>query len=81
MESHKKPGKRVLASSLSKLSSSSIEICKLFEIANKVLPEHSKISAFPEAISARVVLGTPLSTDSEYTVVFFSANKSKNVMP
>ena len=36
--------------------------------ANNVFPVHSKMSVLPEAISAKVVLGTPLSKDNEYTV-------------
>ena len=65
IESRRKPGNKVLASSLSKESKSSIETFKLLEIANKVFPEHSKISALPEAISDKVVLGIPLSIDNE----------------
>ena len=81
MESIKNGGKRVLASSLSSRSKSSIVTPKLLAIARSVFPEHSKMSAFPDAMSAKVVLGTPLSRDKEYTVVFFSASKSRNVIP
>lgn len=69
-----------MASSLSKDRSSSIETSRLLEIANNVLPEHSKISVLPEAISVKVVLGIPQFQESEYTVVFFSESKSKNVI-
>ena len=80
MASTKNSGNNVFDSSLSKESKSSIVTSKLLEIANNVLPEHSKISALPEEISVKVVFGTPLSKDKEYTVVFLSASKSKNVM-
>jgi len=38
-------------------------------IANKVLPEHSKISAFSYTISVKVVFDTPHSCESELTVI------------
>lgn len=72
MESNKNSGSDVLDSSLSRESKSSIETFVLLDIANNVLPEHSKMSALPEEISAKVVLGTALSIDNEYTVVFYS---------
>lgn len=58
--SYKKFGNNVLASSLSKVSNSSIDTFKLLDIANKVLPEQSKMLVLPEAISAKVVFGIPL---------------------
>ena len=36
-----------------------------YKLTNKVFPEHSKISALPEAISVKVVLGIPLWIDNE----------------
>lgn len=65
MASYKNVGSKVLDSSFSKESNSSIDISKLFDIVSNVLPEHSKISVFPEAISVKVVLGIPLLRDSE----------------
>ena len=65
MASTKNADNDVFASSLSRESKSSIDTPKLLEIASNVLPEHSKISAFPDEISAKVVFGTPLSKDNE----------------
>ena len=65
MESYKNGGNIVFASSFSKDNNSSIDTFKAFDIANKVLPEQAKISVFPEAISVKVVFGTPLLQERE----------------
>ena len=80
IESLKNDGSFDMSTSLSSETRSSILIPKILDRLNNVFPLHNKISLLPEAMSWRVVFGTPLNKESLYTDKCLLVIKSKNVM-